>query len=152
MVQLESSFSEVQLKADIGQNKGLLDEVFSKALTQVSEATSKAEETYIKTQTKISKEEVVASISDKEINKLIVKYFLEKKHWFTGRHYWVSFQKVLTDNRNSNLSAYSRDEIQIALNELVDLSILTIQSRSSPAKFGLNHGPELEQFKNTAYE
>jgi hypothetical protein len=102
------------------------------------------------TTSEISDEDIIKSLAKSDLHVEIIRYFVNKKHWFTGNLYWVTFQLLIDDNRNSAIGKYSRDEISIAINQLIDVRVLYIQSYSAPPKYGLNNGPLLTSFMQYA--
>ncbi len=102
------------------------------------------------TTTEITNEDIIKSLAKSDLHVEIIRYFVNKKHWLTGNHYWVTFQLLIDDNKNSPVGKYSRDEISVALNQLIDVRVLYIQSYSTPPKYGLNNGPLLTDFMKYA--
>jgi len=91
-------------------------------------------------------EQVIDELAKKPVHVDLVSYLNKKRHWYTGNRYWVTFQRILNDNKNKDLSDYDENNIMKSIYELIDADIMTVKSNSNPIMFGLKDGENLREF------
>jgi hypothetical protein len=96
-----------------------------------------------KTKTKDAQEvtkNLVAEYAMQDDLRLLVTYFVKKKHWLTKNYYWVPIARVnkeILSNYSSNFN--SPNDILIAIEKLVDLEVLASKVlESGSIGYGVN--------------
>jgi hypothetical protein len=85
-------------------------------------------------------EELVAEYAMQDELRLLVTYFVNKRHWFTRNYYWVPIARVnkeVLSNYPANFSG--PNDILIAIEKLVDLEVLASKVlESGSIGYGVN--------------